>query len=76
MNATSEHQFAARDNTDPRELLHYEKAAPTWWDRHGPFWPLRRLNGVRVNPVTRHFALSRVMAVNDMLVARRNQRPC
>ena len=27
--------------------------------------------GVRVNPVTRHFALTRVMAVNYMLVARR-----
>ena len=29
--------------------------------------------GVRVNPLTRHFALTRIMAVNYMLVARRGQ---
>jgi len=32
-------------------------------------------SGVRVNPLNRHFALSRVMAVNYMLVARRGPEP-
>jgi hypothetical protein len=31
--------------------------------------------GVRVNPINRHFALTRAMAVNYMLVARRPENP-
>jgi len=67
-------------NVDPTEVAHYEQLAGTWWDQDGSFWPLHRLNcaayglptaGLRVNPINQHFALTRVMAVNCMLVARR-----
>ena len=33
---------------DPKEVAHYEKLAQTWWDPVGPFWPLHRLNELRV----------------------------
>ena len=33
---------------DPRELPYYERLAHTWWDTEGPFWPLHRLNGLRM----------------------------
>jgi 2-polyprenyl-6-hydroxyphenyl methylase/3-demethylubiquinone-9 3-methyltransferase len=39
-------------NTDttinPDELVFYESLAAFWWDRGGPFWPLHRLNELRV----------------------------
>ena len=33
---------------DPKEVAHYEQLAQTWWDPVGPFWPLHRLNELRV----------------------------
>ena len=33
---------------DPREVAFYEGLAAFWWDRTGPFWPLHRLNELRV----------------------------
>lgn len=33
---------------DPQEVAYYERLAETWWDDHGPFWPLHRLNRLRV----------------------------
>ena len=33
---------------DPREVEFYTGLADTWWDRKGPFWPLHRLNELRV----------------------------
>ncbi len=33
---------------DPKEVAHYERLAETWWDPIGPFWPLHRLNELRV----------------------------
>ncbi len=33
---------------DPREVAFYSGLADTWWDRSGPFWPLHRLNELRV----------------------------
>lgn len=33
---------------DPREVEFYSGLAETWWDRTGPFWPLHRLNELRV----------------------------
>ena len=39
----------SRDCTvDPREVEFYTALADTWWDRTGPFWPLHRLNELRV----------------------------
>ena len=33
---------------DPDEVAYYERLALTWWDTSGPFWPLHRLNTLRV----------------------------
>lgn len=44
---------------DPREVRFYTGLADTWWDRTGPFWPLHRLNELRVawirERLCRHF---------------------
>ena len=34
---------------DPREVEFYSRMADTWWDREGPFWPLHKLNELRVD---------------------------
>ncbi|MEM9531865.1 MAG: bifunctional 2-polyprenyl-6-hydroxyphenol methylase/3-demethylubiquinol 3-O-methyltransferase UbiG [Pseudomonadota bacterium] len=34
---------------DDREFDHYDALADTWWDPTGPFWPLHRLNELRVH---------------------------
>lgn len=40
---------SASDNTvDPREVAYYARLAESWWDTSGPFWPLHRLNALRV----------------------------
>ena len=33
---------------DPREVAFYQGLADFWWDDSGPFWPLHRLNVLRV----------------------------
>jgi 2-polyprenyl-6-hydroxyphenyl methylase/3-demethylubiquinone-9 3-methyltransferase len=33
---------------NPEEVAFYEGLAAFWWDRTGPFWPLHRLNELRV----------------------------
>lgn len=33
---------------DKREVEFYSKMAEAWWDREGPFWPLHKLNELRV----------------------------
>lgn len=35
-------------SVDPKEVAHYAALADTWWDPTGPFWPLHRLNELRV----------------------------
>ncbi len=35
-------------SVDPAEVAYYERLADLWWDEHGPFWPLHRLNDFRV----------------------------
>ncbi len=35
-------------NIDPKEVAYYEKLAGTWWDLEGPFWPLHKLNALRI----------------------------
>ncbi len=38
-----------QDSTiDPREVEFYSRMAATWWDREGPFWPLHKLNDLRI----------------------------
>jgi 2-polyprenyl-6-hydroxyphenyl methylase/3-demethylubiquinone-9 3-methyltransferase len=34
---------------DPGEVAYFEKLAHLWWDTHGPFWPLHKLNAFRVD---------------------------
>jgi 2-polyprenyl-6-hydroxyphenyl methylase/3-demethylubiquinone-9 3-methyltransferase len=41
-------QDAEARSVDPREVARYAALARTWWDRSGPFWPLHRLNALRV----------------------------
>lgn len=36
------------ETTIDRELAYYERMAATWWDESGPFWPLHRLNQLRI----------------------------
>ncbi len=33
---------------DPEEVAFYERLSGLWWDRDGPFWPLHRMNDLRV----------------------------
>jgi len=33
---------------DPGEVAYYTRLAHQWWDQQGPFWPLHRLNRLRV----------------------------
>jgi 2-polyprenyl-6-hydroxyphenyl methylase/3-demethylubiquinone-9 3-methyltransferase len=35
-------------SVDPDEVAYYERLAQSWWDPAGPFWPLHRLNILRV----------------------------
>jgi len=39
---------------DPKEVAFYERLAKTWWDPVGPFWPLHRLNNLRVDYLREH----------------------
>lgn len=33
---------------DPNEVAFYERLSELWWKEDGPFWPLHRMNGLRV----------------------------
>lgn len=35
-------------SVDPDEVAYFERLAHRWWDTRGPFWPLHRLNGFRL----------------------------
>jgi len=49
-------------SVDAREVHYYDKLAQQWWDDKGPFWPLHRLNRLRLayikRKVCKHFGLS------------------
>jgi 2-polyprenyl-6-hydroxyphenyl methylase/3-demethylubiquinone-9 3-methyltransferase len=38
-----------RTTIDPAEIAHFAKDSGDWWDEHGPFKPLHRLNPVRLS---------------------------
>ena len=44
---------------DPSEVAYYERLAQLWWDQSGSFWPLHKLNALRVEylrqAICRHF---------------------
>lgn len=43
-----------RASIDPAEVAYYTRLAHTWWDATGPFWPLHRLNGLRLDFIRHH----------------------
>ena len=38
-----------KTSIDPSEVAFFEGLAELWWKGDGPFWPLHRMNGVRLN---------------------------
>jgi 2-polyprenyl-6-hydroxyphenyl methylase/3-demethylubiquinone-9 3-methyltransferase len=52
---------ASSSSVDPREVEYYHKLAQLWWDQNGPFWPLHRLNRLRLGYIktklSEHFEL-------------------
>ncbi len=42
---------------DPKELAYYDSLAHQWWDESGRFWPLHRLNRLRVEYLKREICL-------------------
>ena len=46
---------------DPQEVAYYSRLADQWWDEQGKFWPLHRLNRLRVSylreKICGHFGL-------------------
>lgn len=54
-------QVAGVPSVDQREVDYYTRFAELWWDGGGPFWPLHRLNEVRVpfirDEICRRFGL-------------------
>jgi len=51
------------ETIEPREVAYYDRLAEQWWDRQGKFWPLHRLNELRVqylrDSICAHFGRSR-----------------
>ena len=47
------------ETIEPAEVEYYDRLAEQWWDRQGKFWPLHRLNELRVQyleqALCRHF---------------------
>lgn len=43
-------------SVDAAEAARYDALAETWWDETGPFWPLHRLNALRVEYLTHRLA--------------------
>ena len=47
-------EFCWFDRAIILEVAYYERFSKTWWDPVGPFWPLRRLNNLRVDYLREH----------------------
>lgn len=52
----SEPEAIQAPSIDPEEVARYQRLAETWWDEHGPFWPLHLLNRVRTGWIVEHLA--------------------
>ena len=49
----------APDSTvNPDEVAYFERLAHRWWDAEGPFWPLHRLNGFRLDYIRSRVAVA------------------
>lgn len=59
-------QTSVTNDADPREVAYYERLAARWWDPRGPFWPLHRLNTLRVgyidDQLSHHFGIDAAIA--------------
>ncbi len=51
-------------SVDPDDARRFAHLAALWWDTRGPFWPLHRLNGLRVGYV-REVACARLALTPD-----------
>ncbi|MDD2769247.1 MAG: bifunctional 2-polyprenyl-6-hydroxyphenol methylase/3-demethylubiquinol 3-O-methyltransferase UbiG [Methylococcus sp.] len=40
---------AQASSIDPAEIERFERLASSWWNPEGPFWPLHRLNALRLD---------------------------
>ncbi len=40
--------MGGHSSIDADEVAFYERLAELWWQENGPFWPLHRMNGLRV----------------------------
>jgi 2-polyprenyl-6-hydroxyphenyl methylase/3-demethylubiquinone-9 3-methyltransferase len=47
---------ATSSSIDPAEAARFERLARLWWNPAGPFWPLHRLNALRLGYVAGHLA--------------------
>ena len=47
-------KLSAKTSIDPAEAAHFDRLAHAWWDSDGPFWPLHRLNQLRVGYISDH----------------------
>lgn len=54
-------------STVPGEIAHYSALAEHWWATNGPFWPLHKLNSVRIQWI--------VDQLTPLGVANAEQRP-
>lgn len=48
LSAAEREQIANAPSVHSEEQAHFRRFASTWWDANGPFWPLHRLNELRV----------------------------
>jgi 2-polyprenyl-6-hydroxyphenyl methylase/3-demethylubiquinone-9 3-methyltransferase len=49
---------------DPEEIQKFEAIAAEWWDPHGRFKPLHRINPIRLDYIARQVDLGRVSALD------------
>lgn len=62
------HAMHQSPSIDPKEVAYYQRTAALWWDESGPFWPLHRLNTLRVQFITECLA-------DYFRLPRENERP-
>jgi len=41
-------------SVDPGQIARFDRLARSWWDPHGPFWPLHVLNQLRTDWILQH----------------------
>ena len=52
-------------SAEPKEIEHFNKLADTWWDPKGPFWPLHKLNIMRVDWIVQQLRASSLASDSD-----------